>query len=50
MPEGHEPHIINAPDDARDLVAELVERYRRDAHRYASASYKEAQLRVECHL
>ena len=47
MPEAHEPHLINAPDDARDVVAELVERYRRDADQYTRGSYKEAQLRVE---
>ncbi len=50
MPEAHAPHIINAPEDARDVVAELVERYRRNADQHARGPYKEAQLRVECHL
>ncbi len=47
MPEAHEPRLMKAPDDTRDVVADLVERYRRDADQYARGSYKEAQLRVE---
>jgi len=47
MTETADPHHITAPDDTRDVVAELVERYRRDADQYARESYKEARLRVE---
>ena len=47
MSEAHDPHIINAPDEARAAVATLVENYRRNADQYAAVSYREAQLRQE---
>ena len=50
MPGAHEPRLINAPDETRDVIASLVERYRRDADHYSSTAYNEAQTRVVLHI
>jgi len=47
MSQQPDPHLIPAPDEARDVVADLVERYRRNADQYTSAAYKEAEARAE---
>lgn len=47
MTEQRDPHHIPAPDETRKAVANLVERYRRNADHYTSGAYNEAQARVE---
>jgi predicted type IV restriction endonuclease len=47
MAEQQDLHLIPAPDEARSLLDDLVQRYRHNAEAYRKPSYKEAQCRVE---
>jgi len=47
MSQQPDPHHISVPDDTRERIAKLVERYRRNADHYTSPAYNEAEARVE---
>ena len=47
MPKNSDTPLFHAPQAAREVVADLVERYRRNADNYASSAYNETQVRRE---